>query len=103
MYWTRGFVALSLNPVGGSSSSSVGVPGGPERGHQHGRPPVGGALHPAPRLRGLWRGRVLRPQTHPRELERRRLPHQLQHQGYAGGGRLEVRTRRHFVVWRLFL
>lgn len=74
-------------------ASSVGVPDRPLRRHRHGRPSVGRTFPAAPRLRGLWDCGDTGSQTHEGQLERRRLPHQRQHQADEGGGGTAVSPR----------
>lgn len=73
-----------------AAAAPVGVPGRPLRRHPDGRPAVGGPLPAASRVRGLWGGGHPGPQTHEGQLERRRLPHQRQHQADEGGRRTGV-------------
>ena len=56
---------------------------GPLRGAGRLRPPVAGALAALPRRRGLRHQRHAGPEAGARRLERRRLPHELLHQGDA--------------------
>lgn len=49
--------------------------------HQHGRPSVGCSLHPPQSVWGFRCDCVIWPQANLWELERRRLPHKLQHKG----------------------
>lgn len=70
--------------------TSVGVPGGSLRRHRDGRPPVGGTLPVASRVRGFRGSCDPGPQTDKRQLERRRLPHEHQHKADEGGRRTPV-------------